>query len=122
MAKLLLQILEENIRLKRKNAFQEIYATSKFAHRMQTRLQKYGKILIRYYDDRQRRALRIWYRNAFNCVYESRKRTHIIDTNVSEARRRKFFYMWRSAYLNRRNKFGGKMEGTKILARVINGL
>jgi len=38
VAKLLMQILEENIRLKRKNAFQEIFTTSKFHHLMQSRL------------------------------------------------------------------------------------
>ena len=51
-------------------------------------------------------------------MYENRKRTHIIDTNVAEARTRKFFYNWRTAYLMRKNAFGGKMEATKILARI----
>ena len=75
-----------------------------------------------YYEDRRRNAMRRWYRNAFNCMYESRKRTHLIDSNVAEGRRRKFFYQWRTAYLTRRNLFGGKMEGSKIIQRVVNRL
>lgn len=51
-------------------------------------------------------------------MYENRKRTHIIDTNVAEARTRKFFYSWRTAYLMRKNAFGGKMEATKMIARL----
>jgi hypothetical protein len=34
VAKLMVQILDENVRLKRKNAFQEIFATSKIAWKL----------------------------------------------------------------------------------------
>jgi hypothetical protein len=79
---------------------------------------KLVKAFAHYYEDRRRQALRHWYRNAFNCVYESRKRTHLIDTNVAEGRRRKFFYQWREAYLSRKNSFGGKLEAAKIIQRL----
>ena len=51
-------------------------------------------------------------------MYENRKRTHIIDSNVAEARCRKFFYNWRTAFLMRKNAFGSTMEATKIIARL----
>jgi hypothetical protein len=110
--------MDENIRLKRKVAFQKIFETSKMVWKARQGQIKLVKAFANYYEDRRRTAMRRWYRNAFNCMYESRKRTHLIDTNVSEARRRKFFYQWRTAYLTKRNAFGGKMEATKIIQRL----
>jgi hypothetical protein len=37
-------------------------------------LTKLNRVVSKYNGDSKRRYLRLWYRNAFNCVYETRRR------------------------------------------------
>lgn len=115
VSKLLYQILDENIRKKRKNAFQEIHATATQMNNLESKLNKLLKIVCNYSEGRQRYFLRNWYRNALNCVYENYKRNNLIDANVEHRRLARFYNVWRTLYLARRKSFGGKIEASKII-------
>jgi hypothetical protein len=95
VAKLTVQILNENLQKKRKNAFLEINATSKQMANLERCLNKLSRVVSKYLGDSKRRHLRLWYRNAFNCVHETRKRNQLIDGSVTFKRSQKFFYLWR---------------------------
>ena len=83
VAKLLVQILQENQTRKRKNAFLEINSTAKQMANLERCLSKATRVFTKFMQDQKRRAIRIWYRNAFNCVHETQKRNQLIDGNVS---------------------------------------
>lgn len=74
VTKLLVQILNENQYKKRKNAFLEINSTSKQMANLERCLTRLNRVVFKYLGDSKRRYLRLWYRNAFNCVHETRKR------------------------------------------------
>jgi len=99
--KLLVQVMGENIRLKRKTAMSSIRETSKEMNNMELRLGKLKKILTTFYDDQRRHYLRKWYSKAFNVVHENYKKHHLIDHNVHIKMKRQFFYQWRSQFLLR---------------------
>ena len=75
---------------------------------------------MKYLADSKRRHLRLWYRNAFNCVHETRKRNQLIDGSVTLKRTQKFFYLWRQAFMKNRKSTGSKTEGTKALHRLVH--
>ena len=62
-------------------------------------LSKATRVFTKFMQDSKRRAIRLWYRNAFNCVHETQKRNQLIDGNVSFKRSQKFFYLWRQAFM-----------------------
>ena len=95
VAKLLVQILNENLHKKRKLAFLDINSTSKQMANLERCLTKLNRVVFKYLGDSKRRYLSLWYRNAFNCVYETRRRNQLIDGSVSFKRSQKFFYLWR---------------------------
>lgn len=95
VAKLLFQILDENIRKKKKLGMQEIASTAKIMINLETRVKKLHRVLGNYVVDRKRFYLRVWYRKAFNVVHQNYKRNTIIDGNVSHKMRQKFFFLWR---------------------------
>jgi hypothetical protein len=121
VAKLLVQILNENLQMKRKRAFQEIHGTANQMANLQNKLNRLHRILCNYTEDRQRYFLRKWYRKAFNVIHENYKRNSLIDANVSHMRRQKFFYLWRQLYNRRRKVFGDKMAAMKIVSRLTSG-
>ena len=87
VAKLLVQVLSENLHLKRKRAFQEIYATANQMDNLQNKLSRLHRIFCNYTEDRSRFFLRLWYRKAFNVIHENYKRNSLIDANVDHIRR-----------------------------------
>ena len=87
VAKLLFQILDENIRRKKKLGLQEIGSTAKIMINLETKVSKLNRVLGNYIVDRKRNYLRVWYRKAFNVVHENYKRNTIIDGNVSHKMR-----------------------------------
>ena len=120
VAKLLVQILNENQYRKRKNAFLEINSTSKQYANLERCFNKLNRNVMKYLADSKRRHLRLWYRNAFNCVHETRKRNQLIDGSVTFKRTQKFFYLWRQAFMKNRKSTGSKTEGTKALHRLVH--
>ena len=82
-------------------------------------LTKLNRVVAKYLGDSKRRYLRLWYRNAFNCVHETRKRNQLIDGSVRFKRSQKFFYLWRQAFMKNRKFSGAKTEATKQLKRIV---
>jgi len=121
VAKLLVQILNENLHMKRKRAFQEIHATANQMSNLQNKLSRLHRILCNYTEDRQRFFLRLWYRKAFNVIHENYKRNSLIDANVDHMRRQKYFYKWRNLYNQRRKVFGQKVAAIKIVSKMTGG-
>ena len=118
VSKLLVQIMDENLRKKRKTAFSEIYSTARQMTNLEYKLNRMQKILTSYARDRLSRNLHKWYRNALDCVHEGSKRNNLIDGNVAHNAKTKFFYLWRSAFLSRRRNFSHQMQALKIIRRV----
>ncbi len=118
VAKLLFQILDENIRRKKKLGLQEINSTAKIMINLETKVNKLQRILGNYVTDRKRSFLRIWYRKAFNVVHENYKRNSIIDGNVAHKNRQKFFFLWRQLYLNRKRIYANKISAMKMINRM----
>jgi len=104
VAKLLGQIMEENIARKRKNAFLEINNTAKQMANLEKRLTKLQRIMANYYTNRKRHFLRGWYKKALNSIHENNTRNNLLDAKTKFGREQKFFYMWRKAYLNSRKE------------------
>jgi len=121
VAKLLVQILNENLHMKRKVAFMEIHATANQMGNLQHRLTRMHRIMCNYVEDRQRFFLRLWYRKAFNVIHENYKRNSLIDANVAHMRRQKYFYLWRQLFNNRKHIFGSKVSAAKIISRLTAG-
>ena len=95
VAKLLFQILDENLRRKKKAGLQEIAATAKIMVNLENKVGKLQRVLSHYVDDRKRFYLRLWYRKAFNVIHENYQRNSLIDGNVAHKTRQKFFFLWR---------------------------
>lgn len=121
VAKLLAQIINENLHKKRKRAFQEISATASQMANLQSKLSRLHRILCNYSEDRSRFFLRLWYRKAFNVIHENYKRNSLIDANVDHMRRQKFFYLWRTLYNKRKRVFGNKVASVKVISRLTSG-
>ena len=115
------QILDENIRRKKKMGLQEISSTAKIMINLETKVNKLQRVLGNYIVDRKRFHLRVWYRKAFNVVHENYKRNTIIDGNVSHKMRQKFFFLWRQLYLNRKRIYANKITAMKVLNRMTGG-
>jgi chromosome segregation ATPase len=109
VAKLLFQILDENITRTKKNALCEIASTAKQMTNLELRLKKMQRILSNYTEDRKRSYLRLWYRQAFNVIFENYRRNAIIDGGVDLKMRQKFFFLWRQVYLNRKRIYSNKI-------------
>lgn len=118
VAKLLNQILSENIAKKRKNAFLEINNIANKWSNLERCLNKLVRVRSKFVLDQQRRHLRLWYRNAFNCVHETRKRNQLIDGSVTFKRSQKFFYLWRQAFLTARKCNTSKQEAVNQIRRI----
>lgn len=121
VGKLLFQILDENIRRKKKLGMQEIAQTAKVMINVETKVKKLMRILGNYVVDRKRSSLRLWYRKAFNVVHQNYKRNTIIDGNVSHKMRQKFFFLWRQIYLNRKRIYANKIGAIKMINRLSGG-
>ena len=121
VAKLMFQIIDENIRRKKKLGLQEIASTAKIMVNLETRVSKLHRILCNYVVDRKRFYLRVWYRKAFNVIHENYKRNSIIDGNVAHKARQKFFFLWRQLYLNRKRIYANKISAIKMLDRLSGG-
>jgi chromosome segregation ATPase len=119
VAKLLVQILNENLHKKRKNAFLEVNNTAKQMANLERCLAKLNRVVAKYIGDSKRRHLRLWYRNAFNCVHETRKRNLLIDDSVKFKREQKFFYLWRQAFMKQRKSLGARNEASKQFKRLM---
>jgi hypothetical protein len=104
---------------KRKNAFLEINGTAKQMANLDRCLNKLDRVVMKYLGDSKRRYLRLWYRNAFNCVHETRKRNQLIDGSVTFKRSQKFFYLWRQAFMKARKSNGSRQEAVKQLKRLL---
>jgi hypothetical protein len=63
-------------------AFLEISSTAKQMNNLEKRLSKLQRVLQNYVVDRKRYFIRLWYRNAFNCMDEINKRNIMIEKNV----------------------------------------
>ena len=87
VAKLIFQILDENMRRKKKLGLQEIGSTAKIMVNLETKVGKLNRVLANYLTDRKRTFLRVWYRKAFNVIHENYKRNSIIDGNVAHKSR-----------------------------------
>lgn len=121
VAKLFVQIFNENLHKKRKRAFQEITATATQMSNLQNKLSRLHRVLCNYSEDRKRSFLRLWYRKAFNVIHENYKRNSLIDANVDHMRRQKFFYLWRGLYNRRKRIFGNKAAAIKVINRLTCG-
>ena len=121
VAKLMFQLLDENIRRKKKLGLQEIAQTAKIMINLETKVKKLQRILGNYVVDRKRFHLRVWYRKAFNVVHQNYKRNTIIDGNVSHKLRQKFFFLWRQLYLNRKRIYANKISAIKMINRMSGG-
>lgn len=66
---------------------------------METKMNRFGRIIWNYSMDRKRHYLRTWYRKSMNVVHENYKKLNLIDFNVDKKRKIKFFYKWRQAFL-----------------------
>lgn len=82
VAKLLHQIMDENLRRKKKLAFQEITGTARQMSNLESKATKLFRVLGNYIEDRKRSGLRTWYRKALNVVHENYKRNSLIDRSV----------------------------------------
>ena len=52
-----------------------------------------------HHTENKRRHLRVWYRNAMNFSHELYKKLNLIDFSVDKRRKIKFYFAWRTAYL-----------------------
>ena len=120
VAKLLAQILTENVARNRKTAFLEINSTAKQMANLERRLGKLNRVLSNYYTDRKRHFLRLWYRKALDCVHETSKRNQLVENNVKFKREQRFFFLWRQAFLGRRKFTSGRVEASRMLFKIIN--
>ena len=121
VAKLLHQIMDENMRRKKKLAFQEITSTARQMSNLESKATKLFRVLGNYIEDRKRTGLRTWYRKALNVVHENYKRNSLIDRNVEHNNKQKFFFLWRQVYLNRKRIFANKIACAKIVQRLTAG-
>lgn len=122
VAKLLTQLLEENIFRKQKGAFLLISAHAKKYSEMEGSLRRLARILGNYGTDRKRQYLRDWYRRALNAVQEICNRNNLLDSKTKFKREQNFFYLWRQAFLNSRKSSHGRSEGSRVLLSLVSRL
>ena len=113
--------MDENLRRKKKLAFQEITSTARQMSNLESKATKLFRVLGNYIEDRKRTGLRTWYRKALNVVNENYKRNSLIDRNVEHNNKQKFFFLWRQVYLNRKRIFANKIACAKIVQRLTAG-
>lgn len=98
-AKLFMQICTEAVFKRRKDALQEIKGCARHVTNMESKMQRFARVIYGYGEHRRRHYLRLWYRKAMNAVHENYKKLNLVQYNVDKKRRITFYYKWRQAFL-----------------------
>jgi hypothetical protein len=88
---------------------------------METKLQRFAKVMFNYGVDRKRFYLRKWYLNSMNYIHESYKKLNLVSYGVAKKRKIKFFYKWRQAFLQNKKDYDSKIDGLKLMRKVMCG-
>lgn len=86
---------------------------------MESKMERFAKVMFNYGKDRKRHFLRQWYRKSMNVIHENYKKLNLIDYNLAKKRKIKFFSLWRQAFLRKQTNFEAKIDAVKMWRKVI---